>query len=282
MPLQGVHEGPTLRLRVAVVYSRLIERLMRRHRLARFVYAASDAISRVRALLLRGRARECPCCGGRFRRMGRRRLAQWDGVCPRCGSFSRHRAITLLLERLDLPGNRILHFAPEPLFDRVFERLELDRVTTDLHTPADLRLDIADIDLPDESFDLVLCSHVLEHVPDDRSAMRELHRVLADDGVALILTPYRPGERTYEDPSISDPLDRMVAFGQHDHVRVYGSDLGERLGRAGFAVEDTTLENLFDRETIERCELNAGEHLFLCRAGSRLGTQPRARIARSI
>src|SRR5262249_12996211 len=156
---------------------------------------------------------------------------------------------------------------PEPLFDRVFaERPRFQRVTADLFAPADLRLDITDMDLPDGSFDLILCSHVLEHVPDDRAAMAEMRRVLAGGGMALVLTPYRPDQPPFEDPSITSPVDRMVAFGQQDHVRVYGSDLVDRLGEAGFQVEDRTAADLFDRETVERMELDPSEHLFLCRA----------------
>jgi SAM-dependent methyltransferase len=152
----------------------------------------------------------------------------------------------------------------------VFERQrELERVTADLYAPADLRLDISDMDLPDGSFDLILCSHVLEHVPDDRAAMSELRRVLADGGLALLLVPYRADLPTYEDPSIRSPLDRMQAFGQQDHVRIYGTDLVDRLRAAGFDVEDRTAADLFERATVERCELEAAEHLFFCRAPAR-------------
>jgi SAM-dependent methyltransferase len=245
--------------------ARAIEWVLRHHRLARLLYAASDANARLSALLLRGEGRECPCCGGSFRRMSRRRISGWGGICPRCRSHRRHRAIALLLARGDLPGRRLLHFAPEPLFDPLFARLSgVERVTADLHAPADLRLDISDMDLADASFDLILCSHVLEHVPDDRAAMRELRRVLADGGLALVLVPYRAAVTTYEDPSITKPLDRMVAFGQQDHVRIYGSDLPDRLREAGFEVEDCTAADLFDPATVERCELDPDEHLFIC------------------
>ncbi len=262
-----VFEGPTLRLRIAVALAEAIEWVLRHHRLARVLYAAANANGRLSAWMLRGEGRECPCCGGHFKRMSRRRLAGFGGICPRCRSHPRHRAIALLLARGDLPGRRLLHFAPEPLFDPVFERLGgLERVTADLYAPADLRLDITDMDLADGSFDLILCSHVLEHVPDDRAAMSELRRVLASGGLALVLTPYRPDRPTYEDPSITSPLDRMVAFGQQDHVRIYGTDLADRLRAAGFEVEDRTPAQLFDEVTVERFELDAAEHLFLCRA----------------
>ncbi len=109
---------------------------------------------------------------------------------------------------------------------------------------------------------------MLEHVPDDRAAMSELRRVLAPGGLALVLTPYRPDVPTYEDPSVSSPLDRMVAFGQQDHVRIYGADLADRLREAGFEVEDRTPAELFDELMVDRCELDPAEHLFLCRAPS--------------
>jgi hypothetical protein len=262
-----VFDRPTVRLRLATRMARAIEWLLHHQRLARLLYAAAAMNARLSAFVLRGDGRECPCCGGRFRRMSRRRLSGWSSICPRCRSHPRHRAIALLLARGELPGRRLLHFAPEPLLDPVFARLPgVERVTADLHAPAELRLDISDMDLPDASFDLILCSHVLEHVPDDRAAMRELRRVLTDGGLALVLVPYRPGVSTYEDPAITSPLDRMVAFGQQDHVRMYGSDLPQRLAEAGFEVEDHTAGELFDEATVERTELDPREHLFLCRA----------------
>jgi hypothetical protein len=258
-----VFERSTLRLRVAVALARGIEWLLRHHRLARMLYRVGDLKARLSARRLRGEGRECPCCGGRFRRMSRLVISGWGGICPRCRSHRRHRAIALLLARGELPGRRLLHFAPEPLLDPVFHHLsDVERVTADLHAPADLRLDITDMDLPDSSFDLVLCSHVLEHVPDDRAALRELHRVLADGGLALVLVPYRPAVTTYEDHSITAPIDRMVAFGQQDHVRP------DRLRGAGFEVDDRMAGELFDEATVERCELDPAEHFFICRAAT--------------
>jgi Methyltransferase domain len=265
-----VIERPTVRLRAAVLMARTIEWVLRHHRLARVLFAGADANARLSAFALSGQGRECPCCGSHFRRMSRRRLSGWGGICPRCRSHPRHRAIALLLAKGNLPGGRLLHFAPEPLLDPVFERQRgLERVTADLYAPADLRLDISDMDLPDGSFDLILCSHVLEHVPDDLAAISELRRVLAKGGLALVLVPYRADRPTYEDPSISSPLDRMQAFGQHDHVRIYGTDLADRLRAGGFEVEDRTVADLFERATVERCELEAAEHLFFCRAPAR-------------
>ncbi len=264
-----VFEGPSLRLRIAVWLAEGIEWVLRHHRLARMMYGAAELNGRISARLLRGEGSECPCCGGHFKRMSQRRLAGFGGICPRCRSHPRHRAIALLLARGRLTGRRLLHFAPEPLFDPVFARLpEIERTTADLYAPADLALDITRMDLPDDSFDLILCSHVLEHVPDDRAAMSELHRVLAPGGLALVLTPYRPAVATYEDPRVTSPLGRMVAFGQQDHVRIYGADLADRLREAGFEVSDRTSAELFDETVVSRCELDPDEHLFLCRAAA--------------
>jgi SAM-dependent methyltransferase len=262
-----VFEGPSLRLRLAVAIAEAIEWVLRHHGLARVLYGLAELNGRISARLLRGDGRECPCCGGHFKRMSRRRLAGWGGICPRCRSHPRHRAIALLLARGELPGGRLLHFAPEPLFDPVFARLpQIERTTADLYAPADLALDITRMELPDDSFDLILCSHVLEHVPDDGAAMSELRRVLTSGGLCLVLTPYRPGVTTYEDPSVTSPLNRMVAFGQQDHVRIYGSDLADRLRAAGFEVSDRTATDLFDDGVVRRCELDPAEHLFLCSA----------------
>jgi SAM-dependent methyltransferase len=109
-----------------------------------------------------------------------------------------------------------------------------------MHDPAAMvRLDITEIDFPDESFDVVYCSHVLEHVPDDRKALAEIRRVLKPDGWAILLVPIDAAE-TIEDPSITDPGERLRLFGQGDHVRRYGPDYVERLHQAGFDVAVTS------------------------------------------
>jgi ubiquinone/menaquinone biosynthesis C-methylase UbiE len=119
----------------------------------------------------------------------------------------------------------MLHVAPEPCFERRFrERLGKSYITGDLFDPgAMVKMDITDIKYPDQSFDVIYCSHVLEHVQDDRRAMREFHRVLKRAGWAILLVPVT-AEVTFEDPAIIEPRERLEAFGQEDHVRRYGSD----------------------------------------------------------
>lgn len=123
---------------------------------------------------------------------------------------------------------------------------------------------LTDIRYPDESFDVILCSHVLEHVQDDRKAMREFHRVLKPDGWAILLVPIT-ADKTFEDPSIVDPQARLAAFGQEDHVRRYGPDYIDRLREAGFTVEVTRPADLVAPDGIVRMGLTAAAgEIYYC------------------
>jgi SAM-dependent methyltransferase len=184
---------------------------------------------------------ECPICARTFSRwLGEPTI----GGCPYCGSASRHRLLQLSLERewRFLPPNvDILHFAPEWGTERGLRSNPRVRryVTADLSAPGvDVRCDITLLDFPNQTFDIVLCSHVLEHVTDDRQAIRELHRVLRPGGIAYIQVPYVSDRQTEEDPSITDPSERELRFGQFDHVRLYGYDLVDRLCEPGFHVDE--------------------------------------------
>jgi predicted SAM-dependent methyltransferase len=117
-----------------------------------------------------------------------------------------------------------------------------------------VRMDIMDIRYPDQHFDVIYCSHVLEHVEDDRKAMREFHRVLRSDGWAILLVPITARE-TFEDPSITTPEERLKTFGQEDHVRRYGPDYADRLRDAGFRVEVTRAGDLVPGDEILRMRL---------------------------
>lgn len=207
----------------------------------------SDALSiRGRKLVrhpawYRGSGVVCPCCGGRFRRLvkyGGRRNAR----CPRCWSAERHRVLWLFLERetdvLSAPLT-VLHFAPESaIAARLAAQPNLDYTSADLDPRAAMEsMDITDIPRADATIDVVLVSHVLEHIPDDRKALRELHRILRPGGKAILQHPIDyDRDETYEDWTITTPEGRRRAFMQEDHVRIYGRDFGERLAGAGFEV----------------------------------------------
>ena len=183
-----------------------------------------------------GLGRRCPVCRTPLRSFADARLPA--SQCPRCGSLQRHRHLWLYLEReADVRGS-LLHLAPEPGVARALRRRSgVEYLSGDLAPGAAMRvLDLERLGLPDASFDWILCSHVLEHVGDDRAAMRELHRVLRPAGTLLVQVPTN-GPATDEDPSIVDPEVRRARFGQRDHVRIYGEDVHDRLRAAGFAVQ---------------------------------------------
>ena len=195
------------------------------------------------SVLFHGRARWCPICeksSRKFLRFGD--PERQDARCPRCGSLERHRlAWRYFLRMTDLFYGRpkkMLHVAPEPcLASRLQRRLGEGYLSADLLDPAAMvKMDVTAIQFPDEFFDVVYCSHVLEHVVDDRKAMREFYRVLKPGGWAVLLVPIS-AERTVEDPAIVKPEDRRKAFGQEDHVRSYGPDYIERLREVGFTIK---------------------------------------------
>jgi SAM-dependent methyltransferase len=183
--------------------------------------------------------RACPVCGARFARFARTPAGD-RRACPRCASWQRHRLLALYLRRHTALGRqpvRLLHFAPEPGLRAWLSALPgVDYVAGDLDpAPGDLALDVTGTGLPGASFDAVLCVHVLEHVPDDRAALRELHRLLRPGGWAIVQVPLML-ETTDEDPDLTDPAERLRRFGQADHVRIYGRDFLDRFAGAGFAV----------------------------------------------
>lgn len=163
-------------------------------------------------------------------------------ACPACGSGPRQRALWLYLEARGLPacGARVLHCAPEPYLQRRLAEIAGDGyLSVDLEDPAAMvRADLTALPFDDASFELVLCSHVLEHVSDDRAAMAQMARVLVQGGEAIVQSPVNHDQTwgTYEDPSLIDPQERLRRFSQLDHVRVYGPDLRDRLEAAGFTV----------------------------------------------
>lgn len=196
-----------------------------------------------------------------------------NACCPHCQALERHRLFWVYLERktslfTNKPKN-ILHIAPERIFRDGFRKIfaECSYLTADLFDEeVDERMDITDIKHPDESFDFIYCSHVLEHVPDDRKAMREFRRVLCSSGTAILLVPITT-TRTFEDHTVDNDMDRKALYGQCDHVRRYGPDYQDRLTEAGFIVEKVLPADFLSKEEIIRMGITpaAGE-IFICKA----------------
>jgi len=193
-------------------------------------------------------------------------------VCWRCGSHEHHRALWLYLDRMRPEllsrSGALLHFAPEwGLAQRLRERVGR-YVSADLDPQVgELTLDITAIDLPDASFDYVICSHVLEHVPDDGVAMRELRRILVPGGRAIVMVPVdRNRDATLEDPEITSREARRDAYWQEDHVRLYALDIIDRLTAAGFHVDHARPSECLSPAEIERFALPGGNEIFVCTA----------------
>jgi SAM-dependent methyltransferase len=205
-----------------------------------------NAVATIRAPLLRGSARTCPICEGSFRRFlpspGRE-----DAICPGCYSAERHRLLWLYLrDETDFftAPMRVLHIAPENCFQSRFRRLaNLDYVTADLEAPADVKLDLTASSLAAESFDVIFCLHILEHIPDDATAIAEMCRMIRPGGFVVVDVPLDDRDETFE-PVTDDPTERYRLLGQRDHVRFYGrADLRRRLASGGF---DVSVEELVD------------------------------------
>lgn len=196
----------------------------------------------------KGRGRICPICGARYRRFLSYGYvhARPEALCPRCLSLERHRLLWLYLRReTDLFDRfpKTLHIAPEACLMRHlqqhFASCPQQYVTADLESPlAEQHFDIQHIPLEDGYAEVILCNHILEHVADDRQALRELYRIMRPGGWGVVLSPVDENrDTTFEDDTIVDPAERTRIFGQYDHRRIYGRDYADRLREAGFEVE---------------------------------------------
>lgn len=220
---------------------------------------------------LRGKGAECLICNRQYRKFlpyGRLR-ARENALCPGCLSLERHRLIWYYLqEETDFfdGGRSVLHIAPENCFLKPFEQLHgTGYVTADLESPlAKVRMDILAMPFSDDTFDVVLCSHVLEHVTDDLQAMREIRRVLKPGGWALLQVPFFAPipDHTIEDPSITGNAEREKMFGQADHVRRYGKDFPARISRSGLSVRNENFAFQLSAEICRRYGL-VPETLFI-------------------
>jgi len=188
-----------------------------------------------------------------------------NALSPSTLSLERHRLLWLYLKNetnFFSAKKKVLHFAPEQCFLKRFRDLKnLDYTTTDLESPiADVKADICNLPFEDNSYDVILCNHVLEHIPDDTKAMQELYRVLKPSGMGIFQIPQDlHREITFEDDTITDKEERAKIFGQYDHVRIYGRDYFDKLRSIGFKVEEIDYSSTLSNEEITRYCLAKGE-----------------------
>lgn len=196
---------------------------------------------------------------------------QRDNVLsPSTLSLERHRLLWLYLQNetdFFTAPKKVLHFAPEQAFYKLFRKQKnIDYTTTDLNSPlADVKADICNLPFKDNEFDVILCNHVLEHIPDDTKAMQELYRVLKKGGMAILQIPQDLSrEKIFEDNSITDPKERAKIFGQYDHVRIYGRDYFDKLRSIGFRVIEEDYTQKISPELVDKYRLVKGEIIPVC------------------
>lgn len=215
----------------------------------------------------------CPICGSdipSFRPFGIK--LRKNAQCPKCGSLERHRAFYVFLKKytnIFYKNNKLLHFAPESTFYNLFKSMKnIDYVTADIQPSSliDEQMDIQDIPYPDNSIDVFYASHVLEHVEDDKKALKEIYRIIKPKnkgGYALIVVPIIR-EKTIEDPKYNTPELRTKYYGQFDHMRAYGKDFKKRLEDVGFEVEEYITSEFIDPKDLKKwCILK--DYIFLCK-----------------
>lgn len=215
-----------------------------------------------------GKNLRCPVCSRSIRRF-KPYNGRAGALCPRCGSFERHRLLwAWIVARLEPAAFRnTLHLAAEPwISSRIRSALGGYHVSGDLAPGHDVQLDLTTAPFADGSFDVILCSHVLEHIPDDRAAMAELRRLLSADGVCLIQVPETSAGRPTEEGAHLAAEERTARFGQSDHVRLYGPDLDDRLAAVGLEIERIDAENLLAGEHAKH-GVPGGEWLIVARRG---------------
>ncbi len=236
--------------------------------------------SKKRSELYAGNGVFCPLCNSNFKEFApfgssKRENAQ----CPNCGSLERHRLLwKYLSEKTNLFNDtkvRLLHFAPEKSFYDVFSKSQnIEYVPCDLYPKKytyngkvkTIKVDITKIPFEENFFDVILCSHVLEHILDDRLAMSELYRVMKKGAWGIFQVPIDyERDNTYEDSSISTPKEREEAFGQSDHVRIYGKDYKNRLEEVGFNVKEDDYINSFSSDELFKFGLMKSELIYYCR-----------------
>lgn len=229
-------------------------------------YPFKEAMARVRSSIYRGDKVECSCCGMSFRLF--LFSPYMTALCPNCLSYERYRLLCrYLTDRMDFGSEpaRLLDIAPTWCFQEFCRSHEnIDYLSVDIASPYAMRkMDILDLEFEDESFDAVVCYHVLEHIEEDMAALGELHRILKPGGWAIIQVPIHIEKTVHRSELTTEEQERILKF--PDHVRGYGKDFKDRLESAGFRVEVDSYVRGFSPEEIKRYGLDRKEDLYVSR-----------------
>ncbi|MBN4072123.1 class I SAM-dependent methyltransferase [Flavobacteriales bacterium AH-315-E23] len=227
----------------------------------------------LRAPFFAGNLVHCPCCQGDFKKFASFNsygTIRQNAQCPKCGSLERHRLLWLYLKNstnILEEDKRLLHIAPEAILQAHFKQSsKLDYISADIDSPlADIKMNIQDIPYENNYVDAILCYHVLDHVDDDKEAMREMFRVLKPGGWAIIQSSIDINrEITFDDPNARSPEQRLKVFGQADRARRYGLDFPQRLENSGFRVEKVQYAKEQVEGDIARYGLSENDTFYLC------------------
>lgn len=233
-----------------------------------WLISASQSLVPILDFLFRGNKLIDPINGksySRFLPYGYSKHRQ-NALSPGTLSLERHRVFWLFLQRQTRFFDdklSVLHVAPEQCFYPLFREMKnLDYTTTDLSSPlADVKADLTNLPFEDNTFDVIFCNHVLEHIVEDKKAMSEMYRVLKKGGWGIFQVPLFQTKNTYEDFSITKATDRKKHFGQYDHVRLYGIDFYDRLKSVGFETTNFAMTETLSEEEIEKFAVEKGEFI---------------------
>ena len=246
----------------------LATRIIPRH----YLQHVSHFFLQIFSLFLRGNKYEDPINGITYRKLlpyGRLKSRE-NALAPDSMSLERHRLMWLFLkERTNFFNSNLkfLHIAPEYCFIKIFKNMKnLDYTTGDLISPwADVKMDVHNIPFPENTFDVVICNHVLEHVDDSDVVMKEFYRVMKPGGWGIFQVPIDlESKTTKEDKSITDPKERERLYWQSDHLRLFGLDYPDKLRNAGFKVTESNFINQIEKDLIIRYALPKDEIIYLC------------------
>ncbi len=232
----------------------------------------SEPIFIIVRLFYKGNKVYCPICKQKFINfLPYGRKIRQNALCPNCLSLERHRLLYLFLERktnIFKKNIKLLHIAPEQCFIKIFSNSKkIDYISGDLFSPlAKIKMDIHNMPFKNNSFDVILCNHVLEHVQDDKKAIKEINRVMKKDGFSILQVPfyYPIPEKTIEDKSIISKKEREEIYGQSDHLRKYGKDYDKRILSEGLKVKKSNFIDSFSKEEKKYFGLQEKEVIYYC------------------